>query len=231
VDSAQVIELIVRHTAMRNLTVKAIVDGKLQMVAMDEADKIKAVTAYLPAVIGESCAEHDFNFCCDWTTFPGGTVVNTASYKFVGRDGDCRDIISILYDANELKLTHYYQTDMDTLLSDQTRPDTVSAWVEDSPEDGYPVATLVGTPTESGKQIKYRYRSNGVTVESWPETYITVLIAGVIACFVPEFVAVYDRKINKMIAKYSGSKVTAHPLPINSALSRMNRIRNACHGY
>ena len=226
------IDLILAHTAMRNLTVKGLdADSHLQLIAMPEDQKRSAVQAYIPVVLLECLTVYDFDFVCDWTTYSGGTVANQATYKCSGKLSDCRAVTRVLYGANELVLEFVRQADMDTKLSGLERPDTVAYWTSEIRQDGFPVIRLIGTPIVGSEQIKYRYRLKSVEITQWPEEHTWVIISGVVAKFVPEFESMHRAAINKMIAFYNPVKSSAQPAPINTALARLNRERNQRHGY
>ena len=231
-NTADIVELILVDVRMQNLTRKVIdADGHLQVVSIDEAQKRKAAEAYLPIVVNKASTAHDFNFACDWTTVSGGTVANQADYNLTGKSNDARAIVRVLYGAYETALEYKRQADIDTSLSGLERPTSVMWWTDAMPVNGLPTVTLIGTPTVAGEQIKYRYWKTGITPEQWPDGEIGVIVDGVVARFLPEFREVYKDSLNSMIAGYLTPKNASQPMPLNTQLAWLNRLRNSRHGY
>lgn len=142
------------------------------------------------------------------------TVADQSDYTLSGSNFDLRDIVSIRYGSDKKPLMRLRSLDADDMVYD-TSITAVQYWHEfDTTNDGYPVITLIATPTVAGTALYVRYRLKDVPLKKFPDGFGYVLVRGVMAFLRPDRTYAYEKALKGMIERYraGGKDIQIAPL-------------------
>lgn len=204
----------------QGMTIKKVRMGdQLVDSGLSQKDVFDAVDVLLPPIIDRIIMSFDWDFAVDVATTT--TVSGTSEYELEGNSGDCRDIISVRYgDGRGTPIEEKVVADMDRreaeTVSGAADAGGVYAYTRFGRSDqGYPQIQLFDTPLEA-KTLTYRYRKNGLTIESIPDEFGFVVRDFLRAEYRPEYESLAETRLNDMIARYevggdSPKTVRMHP--------------------
>lgn len=202
----------------------------VRKVDIDENQKRKAIQELIPTVIDEVLTSHLWDFVMDEATHSGGTIADEANYTFEGNNSDCRDVITVKYDDAENVLEERDTIDMEEWLTDRTH-NRVNFWIMDGRVNKFPRIKIIATPSTAGIQIKYRYAKNNVTLSDFPDEFESVLIAGLAAWMVPQYIPRFEKQIDKMIDNFSVSGGGDRPAKVDRYMVMLNNRRSRKYGW
>lgn len=229
--SAELVEAVLMHPDVRNLTTKALdADGNLQLIAIPEDQKRQWLESLLPMAVNRAVREHAWDFATGTETYPGGTVAGEDEYVMQGDNQNCQDVHAILYGATRIVLTYKDWDEADRAESGVSSYSPVQFWTRSGRENDSPRIRLVGTPTDS-QTLVYRYLKKAVTVEAWPFGWEFVLHSSLLALAIPGAEKVYQNNISKMITRYKGSTAQISRVQLDPDQVKLNRDRNARFGW
>lgn len=233
-DLAQFIDSCLLHPEIMKLSKRVLNSEKvLDIVNFTDEQKRAALTAEIPLVMSKLSSAYPFPWLVKTTTFTGGTTSGTADYKLSGDNQDCSQVLTILYDTSETFLEFYDQADIDRLKTSVGITTEVVAWTVKGEQDGFPLITIIGTPSASATQLKYRYWVDGdkFPFEKWPDKWLFVVKSELISRFVPALTPVARDDFAGMINTHNkgGSKVRR--IIQDSTVISNNLRRNSLYGF
>ncbi len=227
---ADFVALVMSKPAIRGLKRVAVVGNALVQEDYPIADLQKAVELEVDISVDE-CAHQDFDFTCDVTDFPGGSLANVSEYKLEGKKQDARDIINIRYGATLKLLNSIDDTTLDSLYPDRSLLTVVKYWIRTARQNDKPVVELAGSPISSGDTIRYRYRKNNLSCEQWPKGWEGVIVDNIIKKFVPGYAKTAEASFNNMVSSYQGSNAESDPASLDQSTRQRFQNMNSLHGY
>jgi len=204
----------------------------VRAIEMPADEKKKAINGYLPIAVAEvSVASEDFDFAISEADFSGGSVADQANYVLRGEGArDCREIINIRYGDDYGLLDKMRQVDVDEWLTNRTHTST-TIWVPHGRIDNYPRIKLVAAPDSSGENIRYRYFKKNIMINDFPDTFIYVIISGVVKRLIPAYVAVFNDDLATMINNYTTTGGADNPAKRDPEVTRRNNSRYGKNGW
>jgi len=169
-------------------------------------ERLEAIKLLIPAV----CSR--INHECDWdfntSEVDMRTVANQGVYSCEGNNDDSRDIITVLYGAEEssLKPLDEFNPVKGDDLQYNAGITSVVFWRHSTRKADYPHFELVGAPDNSGYLIRLRYRMKTIGVAEFPEGFDLMLQWGLMAEISPrEHEGKYREMRNLLVARHQGS--------------------------
>lgn len=211
-DLSQFLDSCLLHPEIMKLSKRVLNSDKvLDIVNFTDEQKRDALRAEIPLVLSKLGSAYPFPWLIKTTTFSGGTTSGTADYKIQGENQDCAQVLTVMYGSDEVFLEFYEQADIDRLASQVGITTEVVAWTVKGEQDGFPLITIIGTPSETGAQIKYRYWVDGdkLPFEKWPDKWLFVVKSELISRFVPQLTQIARDDFAGMLNAHNkgGSKV------------------------
>lgn len=192
--------------------------------------KRDAVQSLFETTLDEIVIAYDWDFSTD--TADESIVADQASYTLKGNSGNCRDIINIRYGSTTSLslLDKRSPIDYDEWITGRSVT-TVSIWVPDGRSNGKPKVTIVKTPTDATKILRYRYRRNDIAFSDFPEEFSFVIISGLLKRMLPAYTPVYKKDLDLMIDRYSGGGGEDNPVKQDPLIVHLNNQRARKFGY
>ena len=160
------------------------------------------VPKFVPLIIDEIVGSYDFDFAVNEYS-DVTTVANQANYELEGESKDLRDIINIRIGDSNAVLAKLRPLDADDLLDTNDVAGGVGAWYQFGLSGaGFPVITLVRTPTVGGDALKVRYRKNNIPIEDLPDEFGFLIVSGVLGWILPAKRVQDERLLTKVIKRY-----------------------------
>ncbi len=215
--------------------------AKLVQLVVD-LPKIQRLPFKLPTEIKDAVTRHaadivdQVSMAFDWEFTLGvadqAMVAAQAEYELKGNK-DCRDIINVRYGSTSswALLDKLRPVDMDAMLSDRTVTGVGWWYISGRSTNGYPKITIVATPGDVTKSIRYRYRKKDIGLGSFPEEFAPVLIAALVARFIPAHTGIYEHEIAKMVDRYAVPGGEDNPAPLAAHIITRNNRRAQKYGY
>ena len=194
-------------------------------------EKKNAIERHAKSIVGQVSTAYDWAFTID--VADKATVADQAEYELKGNAKDCRDIINVRLGSSSTwpVLDKKRAIDMDEFMTDRTVTGTHWWYISGRSTNGYPMITLVDTPSTTTNTIRYRYRKNKIGIGSFPDTFSPVLVAGVISRFIPAHTGVYEHELDKMVDRYSAPGGEDDPAKLGYYEVRRNNARARKFGY
>jgi len=204
----------------------------IRAIEMPEDEKKEAIGNYIPIAISEiSVRSEDFDFAIDVADYTGGSVEDQADYVLRGEGKrDCRQIINIRYGDDYSLLDKMRQVDVDEWLNNRSHTST-TIWMPHGLVDEYPRVKLVATPAVDDENIRYRYFKKNITVENFPESFIYVVVSGVVKRLVPAYGVVFNNDLETMINNYTTTGGADNPAKRDPETVRRNNSRYGKNGW
>lgn len=215
------------------MTTKEFVDGMMThttILAIKDIppdQKRDAIEARVRSALNFVADRYPFPFVCSETTYTGGSVSGQSDYIL---DQKAAAVKSIVYGDDLRKLIPITQEDADTLVSQFGEFTQTAYWIDIGKDGLAPKVRILKTPDTNGQAIRYRYRKANMIIEQWPENYLHVVEAQIIASLVPGYTKEAEIAVDAMIANFAGH----HPInPVigDPDVRERNMERNSRIGY
>ena len=173
----------------------------------DDAYWQQTVPAMLNAILDEIASAYDWDFVmAEYGTEV--TVASQADYDIRGAKNELRDIMSIRLGSAKTVLAKLRTLDADNARSGGGTFGGVKAWYSATlTNDGFPVVTLIDTPSVAGTALWIRYRTKTPQIHNFPDSFANVITLGVMA-WVSDGIALSGQ--NMMNSRHQGQFNAGH---------------------
>jgi hypothetical protein len=179
--------------------------------------------SFVNLVIEQVVANYDWDFIMDeYSTVT--SVSGQADYTLTGRNNSLRDIVSIRYGTEKTVLSKMRTLDADEALQNSPSISSVSSWFQALRDaQGFPIVTLIATPTATGDILRVRYRVKNIPLDRFPEEFNYVIAYGVLAWVAPDYTRLFNSKLKNMVKRYSLGGKDYQPVSYDPHIMRTNR--------
>jgi len=197
-------------------------------LGLSDSNLTSMVSEHMDSAIYEVALAYDWDFAIKETTTT--TTADESDYTFEGDDHDCLQVADLKYDTGEtllLEKTHAWVNDYLT----RSNLATPKFWIRNGRDGTYPVIRIVAEPTESDKQLKYRYWRSKIELVMFPELFKSLLVSAITKHLIPAYARVFEGDLARAISGYTRSAGGTDIAVLDSVITAGNQRRSALHGW
>ena len=197
-------------------------------LGLKDSGLTKMVSEHMNSAIFEVALAYDWDFAIKETTTT--TTADESDYTFEGDDDDCLQVADLKYDTGEkllLEKTHAWVNDYLT----RNNLATPKFWIRNGRDGLYPVIRIVAEPTESAKQLKYRYWRSKIELVMFPNLFKSLLVSAITKHLIPAYATVFENDLARAISGYTRSAGGTDIAVLDPAITKGNQRRAALHGW
>jgi hypothetical protein len=195
------------------------------------------VRSFLEAAVDRVVLAREWDFAL--SVDDEAIVANQSDYVLRGSTNDCRQVYNIRYgsgtaDEGYVLLDKRTKPSIDAYL-DSRLVSGVFAWVPMERSGKFPKIRIIDTPTDTAKQLRYRYWVNNLTYDALPDGcgFDLLVMDAVIEELVPEMrqLRIFEQRLRDVVAAYEPSAGEDDPMVLEPYVRARNNQRNTLHGY
>jgi len=197
-------------------------------LGLSDSDLTSMVREHLKSSIFEVALAYDWDFAIKETTTT--TTADESDYTLEGADHDCLQVADLKYDTGETLLkekTHAWVNDYLT----RNNLATPKFWIKNGRDGKYPVIRIVAEPTESDKQLLYRYWRSGIELVMFPDLFKSLLVSAIAKHLIPAYAKVFVDDLARAISGYTRSAGGTDIAVLDPVITKGNQRRASLHGW
>ena len=189
------------------------------------------IPSMIQSIIGDMNSDFDFDFTlAEYSS--EATVASQTDYEIRGVNNNLRDIQSLRIGDPKRVLRQIRPLDADLVIADinsrttssssPVNSDTIMWYQHHTTNDGYPIITLVDTPT-GVETLHIRYRLKDLTINNIPDIFLHVVVRGVMAMANPAHETMFRQLVKKMVKRYRVGGLDINTVTIDGHIALMNQ--------
>lgn len=195
------------------------------------------VETFLGPAVDRVILSHEWDFAL--SVADQAIVAGQSDYVLRGNSSDCRQVFNVRYgsgvpDEGYALLDKRTTTSIDAYLDGRT-VSGVWGWVQVARTGKYPTIRIIDTPSDTTKQLRYRYWVNNLTYESLPDgcNFDFLVMDAVLEELVPELKMTgrFMERLAEVIRNYQPPAGEDDPAVIDPYTRFRNNERNKRYGY